>query len=102
MRTLQPYSAEKRSAFRHGRAVDVAELLGGLGARRRGLRADQLYHFPVEITGEAVLVEEQHRAIADEQIGRVFKRRRRVMQDAGGLIDVVAGIEGAVAHLKLA
>ena len=55
-------------------------LLGGLGSDVRLWLGAQLFHYlPVRVARKAVLVKEQHGAIADEEIGRVFEGSRRVV-----------------------
>ena len=59
-------------------------LFGGLGLDIRccRLRAQLFHDFPIRVARKAVLVKEQHGAIADEEIGRVFESSGRVVQNA--------------------
>ena len=57
-------------------------------------------HFPIRVAGKPVLIEEQHRAVADEQIGRVFERGGLVVQDARGFIDESPAFKMPSAHLQ--
>ena len=66
------------------------------------VRAQLFHDLPVCVPGKAVLVEEQDGAGADEQVGRVFERGRRIVQNARRLIDIVAGIQDSVPDLQLA
>src|SRR5271168_3326317 len=78
-------------------------LFGRLGWDRRFMfRAQPLHDLPVRVPGKAVLVEEQDRAGADEQVGRVFQSGGRVVQNARRLVDIVARVQYTVPDLKLA
>src|SRR5207248_3025824 len=77
-------------------------LLRGLGLRRLGRGAQFLHDLPVRVAGETVLVEEQHRPVRDEEVGRVLDRLGFVVQHPGRLVNIIARIQRAVAHLQLA
>src|SRR5256885_826823 len=62
-------------------------LLRGLGLRRLGRGAQFLHDLPVRVAGETVLVEEQHRPVRDEEVGRVLDRLGLVVQHPGRLVN---------------
>ena len=64
------------------------------------LGAHALEFFPAEVGGEGVFAVEDQRAVADEEIVGVFKRRRCAVEHAVGLVDVIPGLEQAVAFLR--
>src|SRR6266478_879691 len=95
--TSGPPNASQTTAFIRG------SLFGRFGLDRRMMFGAQLLHdLPVCVAGEAVLVEEQHGTVADKEIRRVFEGGGRVVQDPGRLVDIVAGVQDAVANLQLA
>src|SRR5262249_57918646 len=78
-------------------------LFGGFGSERRlVLRAQFLHNLPIRVAGKPLLIEEQYRATANKQVGRVFERGGRVVQNTRRLIDIVAGIQDTIADLQFA
>src|SRR5579875_1370095 len=64
-------SAGPERRRRRGSAAAPASLFRRRERRRRG--AQLLHRFPVGVAGEAVLVEEQHGALTEEQVCRVLE-----------------------------
>src|SRR5712672_350757 len=77
-----------------------------LFSRLSGLFLCLLLHLqnllPAAVTREAVLVEEQHRPVAEEEIFGILQRRRGAVHHAVGFVQEVAWTIGVVAHLQLA
>src|SRR5689334_2761024 len=67
-----------------------------------GRAAHFLDLFPADVAGEAGVIEEHDRAVADEQVLGVLQRLGRAVQHGVGLVDVVAGVQDRAPDLQLA